>query len=382
LLKFLSAEGVFDFNAYRHVVRVLLTAQEILVDYSSYPTEKIAQNSHDYRPLGLGFANLGALLMSHGVPYDSEEGRLLAGLLTSILTGEAYLRSTEIAEDHGAFKGYRRNRKSMLKVIGRHAQANSGLCSQLRGLDKQASHSLADYLETLWAHVEVRGEKFGFRNAQVSVVAPTGTIGFLMDCDTTGIEPDFSLLKFKKLVGGGQLKIINQSVQTSLKFLAYSPEQIQNILDYLFEKGYLDGAPGLNPRHLKIFDCAMAQGPQKRQLSVDAHLKMMAAVQPFISGAISKTVNLPATATIEDVAETFYRSWKMGLKAVAIYRDGSKLSQPLNQKENTEDKKAERKWYPSGGPAPAPLCPDCHTQTELRSGCYRCPNCGTTMGCS
>ncbi|MFP5520677.1 MAG: vitamin B12-dependent ribonucleotide reductase [Bdellovibrionia bacterium] len=387
LIKFVNEQGTFDFNSFRHVVRVLITAQEILVDHSSYPTAKIAENSHNYRPLGIGFANLGALLMKCGIPYDSDEGRTLASLITSAMTGEAYLRSTELAEELKPFAGFKKNKKSMLEVMKLHATANSKLLSQFKNINHQASKDLASYLENLWAIVQVRGEKYGFRNAQVSVIAPTGTIGFLMDCDTTGIEPDFSLVKYKKMAGGGLLKIVNQSFESALDFLGYSEKQKSEILNYLLEHGHLDEAPHWKKEHNQIIQCAMPLGKNISALSATAHLKMMAAVQPFISGAISKTVNLPQNATVEDVENTYYEAWKLGLKAVAIYRDGSKYSQPLNQKkEDTKTevstKITERRWYPTTPLAEAPLCPDCHTLTELKSGCYRCPNCGTTLGCS
>lgn len=388
LLKFLKEDGRFDFEAYRHTVRVLITAQEILVDYSSYPTQKIAQNSHDFRPLGLGFANLGALVMSMGLAYDSFEARTLASVLSAILTGESYLRSAELAGQLGSFKGFQKNRKPFLKVIGQHSAAVFQLAKQIRKIPAQQADVLAQYLENLWVQTQQLGEKNGFRNAQVSVIAPTGTIAFLMDCDTTGIEPDFSLIKFKKLVGGGTLKIVNHSVTRALKNLNYTKMQIEQITSSL-EKG--QGLPThvLKAEHFSIFDCALAESQSKRQISLDGHLLMMAAVQPFISGAISKTVNLAADCTIQDVSEVYWKAWKLGLKAITIYRDQSKMSQPLNQKKSVDknEKSNEvktstlRKWS-----APAlkelPLCPQCQTPTQLQSGCFLCPQCGTSIGCS
>lgn len=360
LVKFLSENGDFDFESFIHTARTLFVAQEILVDYSSYPTEKIAQNSHDYRPLGLGFANLGSLLMRKGISYDSDEGRAWAGALTALMTGVAYLTSTEIARAKGPFAGYRKNRASMSKVMKMHEQALKKISWRMlpEGLDKA--------VQNLWKGVLYNGAKHGFRNAQATVIAPTGTIGLLMDCDTTGIEPDFSLIKYKKLVGGGEIQIVNQSVDAALKTLEYSEEERQAILRYIGENNSVVGAPGVHPEDVAVFDCANA-GAGQRVLSPESHLKMMAAVQPFISGAISKTVNMPETATEEDISSIYFLAWRLGLKSVAVYRDGSKQSQPLNLKDST----------------PFTMkCPECGSDTVLTSGCYRCPNCGTTVGCS
>lgn len=376
LVKFLNDDGSFDFESYIHTARTLFVAQEILVDYSSYPTEKIAQNSHAYRPLGLGYANLGSLLMRKGLPYDSDEGRAWAGALTSLLTGVAYLTSTEMSRTKGPFDGYRANRSAMLGVMKKHEKSLGGVGWKALppGLEKAARN--------LWKSVLENGIKHGFRNAQASVIAPTGTIGFIMDCDTTGIEPDFSLLKFKKLVGGGELQIVNQAVEKALMVLNYLPEQIEKIKKYIEEHGTIEGAPDLLVKDLAVFDCATA-APGQRVLSPESHLKMMAAVQPFISGAISKTVNLPSTATEADIGEIYFMAWKLGLKAVAIYRDGSKQSQPLNLKKGKETERVEQARDVSGVRENFTMkCPECGSDTVLTSGCYRCPNCGTTVGCS
>lgn len=359
LAAFLNENGSFNLAEFLHVAQTMFLYQEILVDYSSYPTEKIALNAHHYRPLGLGFANLGSLLMRMGIAYDSDEGRAWAGALTALLTGQAYYTSTLMAEDKGAFSGFVKNKKSMLKVMKKHQ-------SHLRKIDwEYLPTDLREHAEQLWSLVVTRGQKFGFRNAQASVVAPTGTIGFMMDCDTTGIEPDFSLVKVKKMVGGSEVTIVNQAVPVALKVLGYSEDVIAKIQEYILAQGQLDGCPDILPQHLPVFDCAnsFAGG---RSLSAESHLKMMAAVQPFISGAISKTVNLPSSASVEEIEEVYRQAWQLGLKAVAVYRDGSKFAQPLNLKV----------------PASFLRCPECGHDTVLSSGCYRCPNCGTSVGCS
>jgi ribonucleoside-diphosphate reductase alpha chain len=427
LEKFLSPDGSFNLEAYRHAVRVLFTAQEILVDLSSYPTERIALNSHDYRPLGLGYANLGTLLMIKGLPYDSPKGRAWAGVLTAIMTGEAYKTSAIIAGSKGAFNGYEKNDESMLRVIRQHGEkvAEIDSSSLPKGLI-QAAHEA-------WTDAAELGRLYGFRNAQATVLAPTGTIGLLMDCDTTGVEPDFSLVKFKKLAGGGYFKIVNQSVPRALSSLGYEPDEVKAIIAYaighmtlhgsphintesLKAKGLtdedlhkitkalptsfdlhaaispwvlgeerikslgikseqlsegrqsvlealkftpqqireancyicgqqtLEGAPLLKEEHLAVFDCANKCGPGgERFIEPMAHVRMMAAVQPFISGAISKTVNLPHECTVEEIEDIYEQSWKMGLKAVAVYRDGSKLSQPLQSKQ--EEASADKAIY-------------------------------------
>lgn len=369
LVKFLSDSGDFDFESFIHTARTLFVAQEILVDYSSYPTEKIARNSHAYRPLGLGFANLGSLLMRKGIAYDSEEGRAWAGALTALMTGVAYLTSSEMARAKGPFEGFRRNRSAMLKVMKMHERALSKVSWKLlpSGIDKAAKN--------LWKGVLYNGIKYGYRNAQATVIAPTGTIGLLMDCDTTGIEPDFSLIKYKKLVGGGEIQIVNQSVDTALKALEYSEAERQTILKFVEENNTIVGAAQLRPEDVAVFDCATAI-PGHRVLSPESHVQMMAAVQPFISGAISKTVNMPNSATEDDISRIYFLAWKLGVKAVAVYRDGSKQSQPLNLKE--QPKKVEEGFVPNF----TMKCPECGGDTVLTSGCYRCPNCGTTVGCS
>lgn len=369
LAKFLEDSGDFDFEAFIHTARTLFVAQEILVDYSSYPTKKIAQNSHDYRPLGLGFANLGSLLMRKGVAYDSDEGRAWAGALTALMSGVAYLTSSEMSRAKGPFNGYRKNRAAMLGVMKMHERAVGKIAWDLlpAGLDKAAKN--------LWKGVLYNGVKHGYRNAQATVIAPTGTIGLLMDCDTTGIEPDFSLIKFKKLVGGGEIQIVNQSVEKALQSLGYTDEEIPLILRHIEDNNSVVGAPGIHAEDVSVFDCATA-APGQRVLSPESHVRMMAAVQPFISGAISKTVNLPGTATEDDISRIYFLAWKLGVKAVAVYRDGSKQSQPLNMKEKA--KPVDEGLVPNF----TMKCPECGSDTVLTSGCYRCPNCGTTVGCS
>ncbi|WP_413582150.1 vitamin B12-dependent ribonucleotide reductase [Bdellovibrio sp. HCB288] len=367
LVKFLNSDGSFDFESFIHTARTLFVAQEILVDYSSYPTAKIAQNSHDYRPLGLGYANLGSVLMRKGIPYDSDEGRAWAGALTALMNGVAYLTSAELARAKGAFAGFKKNRAPMLNVMKMHEKA-------LAGIDwKYLPEGLDHAAQNLWKAVVFNGGKYGFRNAQATVVAPTGTIGLLMDCDTTGIEPDFSLIKLKKLVGGGEIQIVNQSVKPALKSLDYDDAAIEKILAWVSEHNTLVGCPEFKQEHLAVFDCANA-APGGRVLSPESHVTMMAAVQPFISGAISKTVNLPNSATERDIGEIYQLAWELGVKAVAVYRDGSKLSQPLNvKKKNQEDPQVQKFTM---------KCPECGGDTVLTSGCFRCPNCGTTVGCS
>ena len=325
LVKFLKTDGSFDLEGYRHACRIFIVAQEILVDHSSYPTPKIAKNSHDYRPLGLGYANLGTLLMLKGIAYDSEQGRAWAATLTAILTAEAYVVSAEEAAQLGAFSGYSSNREPMLNVIRKHKEA-------VDHIDKtKVPVELIKAAKDSWEKAIESGEQHGFRNAQVTVLAPTGTIGLLMDCDTTGIEPDFALVKFKKLAGGGYFKIVNGSVQVALRNLGYQESQIKEINSYLLDTMTLEGAPSFKPEHLPVFDCANKCGERgTRFIAPMGHLRMMAAVQPFLSGAISKTVNLPHETTVEEIEEIHLQSWKLGLKSVALYRDGCKLSQPLS----------------------------------------------------
>jgi ribonucleoside-diphosphate reductase alpha chain len=333
LLKFLGSNGQFDTEGFSHAVDVTITAQEILVDNASYPSEKIARNSHDFRPLGIGYANLGALLMSLAMPYDSDSGRDFCGAITALMTGEAYAQSARIAERMGPFGGYLRNREAMIDVIRMHRDS-------LRPIkEEHVQPSLLHAAQKSWDDALELGEKFGYKNSQVSVLAPTGTIGFMMDCDTTGIEPDLALVKQKRLVGGGVIKIVNNTVPQSLMNLGYPPEQVAQIVDFIDANGAIEGAPGLKPEHLAVFDCSLAT-PGGRSISWKGHLQMMAAAQPFLSGAISKTINMPEESTVEDIMEAYGESWKFGLKAVAIYRDNSKGSQPLSVSGKKKEEKA------------------------------------------
>jgi ribonucleoside-diphosphate reductase alpha chain len=335
LLRFVDDSGAFEMQRLQHVVRLFIVAQDILVDNASYPTEDIAANSHLFRPLGLGYANLGAMLMYLGLPYDSDEGRALAGVVTALLTGYAYETSAEIAGLKGAFTEYAKNQECMLKVIRLHQEA----------LDQIATSPVTEPLhaaaEETWERVVRTGTAHGFRNAQATLLAPTGTIGFMMDCDTTGIEPDIALVKFKQLAGGGEMKIVNQTVGHGLKRLGYPPREVECIQNYINEKNTIEGAPGLKQEHLAVFDCAFKPKEGKRFIPYRAHLQMMASVQPFLSGAISKTINMPREATVEEIMQAYADGWRMGLKAVAIYRDGSKRTQPLSTSRESGDRKAE-----------------------------------------
>ncbi|HVM32862.1 MAG TPA: vitamin B12-dependent ribonucleotide reductase [bacterium] len=324
LMKFRTADSDFDIEAFKHAVDVTILAQEITVDNASYPTKPIERNSHDYRPLGLGYANLGALLMSRGLPYDGDLGRNYAAAITALMQGEANLMSSRIAKEVGPFRGYARNREPMLKVMKMH-QTEAAKISR-----DGVAEDLWLSAQAVWKEVQDHGKEWGFRNGQVSVLAPTGTIGFMMDCDTTGVEPDIALVKYKKLVGGGVIKIVNQTVPEALKNLKYSESQAKDILDYINAHDTIEGAPHLKPEHLPVFDCAFKPSNGTRSIHYMGHIRMMAAVQPFLSGAISKTVNLPNDATVEDIMQAYIESWKLGLKAVAIYRDGCKRSQPLS----------------------------------------------------
>jgi ribonucleotide reductase alpha subunit len=320
LMKFRRADGSFDVHAFTHAVDIMLLAQEIVVGPSSYPTEQIGVNARAFRQLGLGYANLGAFLMADGMPYDSDEGRVTAAAITALMTGRAYAQSARIAAALGPYERYAENREDHNAVMRMHrdasyAIADDGLCEpQLLGAAR-----------TAWDEAVELGERHGYRNAQATVLAPTGTISFLMDCDTTGVEPDFSLVKFKELVGGGQMTIVNRTVPLALQTLRYSDEQIEQIVAYINEHGTIVGAPGLREEHLPVFDVAVGE----RAISHMGHIRMMGAVQPFISGAISKTVNLPASATVEDIADAYTEAWRLGIKALAIYRDGSKTAQAL-----------------------------------------------------
>jgi ribonucleoside-diphosphate reductase alpha chain len=357
LLKFYT-NNTFDIEGYKFACQVMITAQEILVDASGYPTEAIARNSHDYRPLGLGYANLGALLMAAGLPYDSDSGRDYAACLTAIMCGEAYYQSSRIAElctplvpatpltqqaeiSGAACPGFYVNREPFLDVIRMHRASVNNIGTSLKAgtADKQLP-KLIEASKEAWDAALAHGETYGYRNSQVTVLAPTGTIGFMMDCDTTGIEPDLALVKYKKLVGGGMIKIVNNTVPNALFKLDYSSEQANGIVSYIDATGTIEGAPGLKEEHLPVFDCSFKPSKGTRAIHYMGHIKMMAATQPFISGAISKTVNLPNDATIEDIAEAYLEAWRQGLKAVAIYRDGSKGAQPLNVSDGNKAKAA------------------------------------------
>ncbi len=330
LMKFRREDGEFDIESFRHAVGVVLLAMEIIVDNSSYPREEITKNSRRFRPLGLGYANLGALLMSRGLPYDSDEGRDYAAAITALLCGQAYLTSAEIAQEIGPFAGYEENREPMLEVVRKHRAALNGIN---RNRVPEDLHAAAD---EVWRQAFVVGHDFGFRNSQVTVLAPTGTIGFMMDCDTTGIEPDIALVKYKKLVDGGLLKIVNHTVPAALERLGYDDHEVEAILAYIDEQETIEGAPHLAEEHLPVFDCAFQARNGKRSIDYMGHIRMMAATQPFLSGAISKTVNMPRDVTVEEIMETYVEAWKLGLKAVAIYRDGSKRLQPLNTGKDEE----------------------------------------------
>jgi len=350
LMKFLGTNGVFDAEGFRKAVDVTITAQEILVDNAGYPTPKIAENSHNFRPLGLGYANLGALLMSLALPYDSAGGRDMAAAVTALMCGEAYAQSARIAEQLGPFPAFPTNRGPMLDVMRMHRDS-------LRPIQAEnVQPALLTAARKAWDDAVTLGEKHGYKNSQATVLAPTGTIGFMMDCDTTGIEPDLALVKHKKLVGGGVMKIVNNTVPQALMSLNYSPEQASQIVSHIDQAGSIDGAPFLKPEHLPIFDCSLASGAGGRSIAWRGHLLMMAATQPFLSGAISKTINMPEESTVEDIMQSYIESWKMGLKSVAIYRDNSKGSQPLSAagaKKETEAKvevspaAQQREMFPS-----------------------------------
>ena len=329
LMGFRTIDGLLDVAAFKQAVDLTLLAQEIIVGFSRYPTEKIERNSWDFRPLGLGYANLGALLMAQGLPYDSDEGRAYAGAITSLMAGRAYLMSARLAEAMGPFRGYANNAAPMLKVIGKHQHA-------AQRLPAIGDETLQKAQLEAWDKALALGESAGYRNSQVTVLAPTGTIGFMMDCDTTGIEPDIALVKYKKLVGGGMLKIVNQTVPQALIKLGYPRKDIEAIIAYLDKHDTIEGAPGLKEEHLPVFDCAFRAKNGTRSITSQGHIKMMAATQPFLSGAISKTVNLPNDATVADIEEAYIDAWRAGLKAVAIYRDGCKASQPLNTSKSEE----------------------------------------------
>lgn len=371
LLKFLDEKGDFLVSEFRSAVRALIVAQDILVDFASYPTKRIAERSHRFRPLGLGYANLGAALMTLGLPYDSEQARNFAAAVTSLMTAEAYRTSGEIAEFEGAFDGFSDNRASMLEVMEKHVSENARRpkTSVYSEIDRAASES--------WSMASAFGAGNGFRNSQVTVLAPTGTIAFMMDCDTTGIEPEFALVKRKTLAGGGALTIVNKAIFRALTKLNYSESEIEQISNRLQGEAHRQGEPGflamigIREDHVPIFHCAS-------ELSTDAHLKMMAAVQPFLSGAISKTVNLSSRATVEDIENVFMSSWRLGLKAVAVYRDGSKGAQPLSTNATTAGGGVKR----TSATHAESLCPICQHPAVLSGTCWVCPNCGHSISCS
>ncbi|HLF57566.1 MAG TPA: vitamin B12-dependent ribonucleotide reductase [Thermoanaerobaculia bacterium] len=328
LMKFHDAERGFDVASFRHVAEVVISAQEIIVDHASYPTPRIGENSHAYRPLGIGYANLGALLMARGIPYDSDGGRDYAAAITALMSGASYAQSARIAARMGPFAGFEANREPMMRVMRKHRDA-------IRRID--AAHAPLELLQAAkesWDEVVELGDATGIRNSQISVLAPTGTIAFMMDCDTTGVEPDIALVKYKKLVGGGLIKIVNNTVPLALKRLGYDKEEIRAIVEHIDEHDTIEGAPFLKPEHLPVFDCAFKPARGSRSIHYMGHLKMLAAVQPFISGAISKTINMPEETTVDEIQTAYIEGWRMGLKAVAIYRDNCKRSQPLSTKKN------------------------------------------------
>lgn len=340
LLKYLREDNTFDVEAFMHTVELIFTAQEILVGYSEYPTERITKNAKAYRELGIGYANLGAMLMAQGLPYDSEEGRAQAAAITALMTGHSYATSAKLAKRVGPFAGFRKDRDGMLKVLRMHREEVSHIDAS------KVSEELLSAATSAWDEAVELGEVYGVRNSQASVLAPTGTIGLMMDCDTTGIEPDFSLVKHKNLVGGGSMAIVNQTVPRALRTMGYTKQQSDDIVDYIFEHNTVVDAPHLKKEHEEVFACAVGENA----IHYLGHVKMMAAVQPFLSGAISKTVNMPEEATVEEIEQLHIDAWKMGLKAVAIYRDNCKVAQPLSGKKNA--KKEESAVVVAAAPAP------------------------------
>jgi ribonucleoside-diphosphate reductase alpha chain len=359
LMKFLTDQNEFDVVAFEAACRTMITAQEILVDNSSYPTPAIAKNSHEYRPLGLGYANLGALLMSRGLPYDGDAGRDYAGAITALMHGAANAQSARIARDHGGpFAGYEKNREPFLRVMRKHRAA-------LKDINRtHVPKDLHEAAKNVWDEVLELGEPHGFRNAQATVLAPTGTIGFMMDCDTTGVEPDIALVKYKKLVGGGLMKIVNQTVPMALDKLGYNPQQVKEIIEYIDENETIEGAPHIKDTHLPVFDCAFKPARGLRSIHYMGHIKMMGATQPFLSGAISKTVNVPKEASIEDIEQAYIDSWRIGAKAVSIYRDGSKRTQPLNTARDKEQAAIEAGASRPAGPVRRKLPDERHAITH------------------
>ena len=328
LMRFYDPASGFDTASFRHTCEIVITAQEVIVDNASYPTPKIGANSHAYRPLGIGYANLGALLMARGLPYDSDAGRDYAGAVTALMSGASYLQSTRIAAIKGPFEGYEANREPMLQVMRNHRAA-------LKEVDPaHVPLELLNAAKKSWDGVVEEGERNGIRNSQISVLAPTGTIAFMMDCDTTGVEPDIALVKYKKLVGGGMIKIVNRTVPLALQRLGYEKSEIQQLVEYIDDHDTIEGAPHLADEHLAVFDCAFKPANGSRSIHHMGHLRMLAAAQPFISGAISKTINMPEESTPEEIRDAYVEGWKLGLKAVAIYRDGCKRSQPLSTRKD------------------------------------------------
>jgi len=332
LMKFQNEKGIFDVERFQRAVDITFTGQEILVSNASYPTPQIAKNSEALRPLGLGYANIGALLMSMGLAYDSDEGRRFAGAITAIMTGRAFAQSARMAQVKGPFNEYAKNREPMLRVMEKHRAAAHQLSTSPEAAD------VVSAARSTWDEAVKLGRAHGYRNAQATVLAPTGTIGLMMDCDTTGIEPDLALVKYKKLVGGGLLKIVNTTVPAALRKLGYDEVKVKEIVEYIDENDTIEGAPHLQDEHLKVFDCAFKPVKGSRSIAPMGHVRMMAAAQPFISGSMSKTVNLPTEATVEDIQQTYMESWKLGLKCIAIYRDGCKRSQPLSTSLDKEKK--------------------------------------------
>ena len=354
LLKFVNEAGEFDTDSFRHAVTVVITAQDILVDNSSYPTPEITANAKAYRELGLGYANLGALLMSLGLPYDSEAGRQYAGAMTALMCGEAYAQSARIAGEMGSFEGYAKNSKPMLDVIGKHRSHAYKLDPAYVPLDMLTAARGA------WDDAYTEGQVHGFRNSQATVLAPTGTIAFMMDCDTTGVEPDIALVKYKKLVGGGMLKIVNQTVPRALRRLGYESGQVDEIIEFIDVHDTIEGAPGLRDEDIPVFDCAFKPANGERTIHHTGHLRMMGAVQPFISGAISKTINMPNDATVDDIMEAYTEAWRLGVKAVAVYRDGCKRTQPLNTSKSSAGSGAPQRLA-EGDPTRRRLPQDCRS---------------------
>lgn len=358
LIHFLDDKNNFLVDEFKHTIQVIFLAQELLIDFSKYPTKKIGINSHDFRPLGLGFTNLGSFFLKLGIAYDSEDARAWAAFLTSLMTSEAYRNSHQFARIRGPFKQYRKNKKSFIRVMKLHARENAKISWKLLPI------RFKNICAQNWSDVVAHASGKGFRNAQATVIAPTGTISFFMDAETTGIEPEFSFIKYKNLVtgqkdgAGVKVKFVNQYFEAALKTLGYSATETQVIKNKLLEFGYVDERFLKDPAHKKVFQTAVGADP----IRAEAHVMMMAAVQPFVSGAISKTINLPSKSSVRDVADIYFKAWALGLKSVAIYRDKSKIVQPLEAVEG-------------------PMCGDCHSSTELRGGCFVCLNCGTSIAC-